>query len=209
LAHNSRLPGRRREELLQRKNNLGDCLEELVTWSCEQYYHKRIAVINKIPTPYKIIGKDTKTSCLLAVPETKSTVDYIGEYKGIPFAMEAKKTQCTTRYTMDSWNDRKGTERNQRSFLEHWQGLRYYLISFWTLGEHYLVPFAAYKAWHDQMKLPKGRKSIPLSWFRENLVPIPEGGRVVLDFLSVVDIDKDVNNNFTKELVSHETVRYY
>jgi len=167
---------------MSRKRHLGDALENLINWSCRQYQAQGVANIQKYPTPYKIIGQDKRRRCLLAVPEEKAGVDYVGEYGGRPFAMEAKKTENRTRYPLDPWN----REKHQREFLDRWNGLAFYLISFWSLGEHYLVPWAEYKKWHQQAQ-EGGRKSIPLDWFRENMPRIKEGGRVALDFLAAVD----------------------
>jgi recombination protein U len=72
------------------KSNLGKNTEELVSQACEVYTVNKTANIQKIPTPFKIIK--TQGKFLIAVPEQKSTVDYLGEYEGIPFAMEVKET---------------------------------------------------------------------------------------------------------------------
>ena len=167
---------------MSRKNNLGDALEEMLNWSCRQYLQMGVANIAKVPTPFKIIKRDFKTHFLLAVPEEKSGVDYLGEYGGQPFAMEAKKTENKTSYPMDPWD----REKHQREFLKRWNGLRYYLISFWSLGEHYLMPYTEYIVWHEQ-SLTGGRKSIPIDFFRKRLPRVKEGGRVALDFLDAAD----------------------
>ncbi len=166
---------------MSRKSNLGAGLEELINWSCRQYAAMGLANIQKVPTPFKIIGQDPRRHCLMVVPDEQSTVDYIGEYQGRPFAMEAKKTENTTRYPLDPWD----REQHQREFLQRWNGLKFYLIAFWKLNEFYLLPFDAYQQWHQQAQ-EGGRKSIPISWFRENASMIREGGRVVLDFLDAV-----------------------
>ncbi len=157
------------------KANLGMELEDLLTLACQQYSNKKIANINKIPTPYKIIGKSGKT--LLAVPDKKSTVDFIGEYQGISFAMEAKKTNNKTFYPIDPWN----REEHQREFMKNWQGLKYYYISFWKLQEDYLVPYHIYEQFIDT-------KKIPLKWLRENLPKVVPKKGVVADFLSCVEV---------------------
>lgn len=167
-----------------RKNELGEGLEEMLDMTCEQYYCKKIATIKKVPTPFKIIGKDPTTNALLCVPDKKSTVDYMGEYRGLGFAMEAKSTESKTSYRIDGWD----RESHQRDFLEHWRGLRYYFITFWFLREHYLIPYDLYIEQYNTAA-KGGPKSIPIHWFRENFTPIPEGGRVVLDFLKIVDTD--------------------
>jgi len=161
------------------KANLGSAIEELVTMSCDQYRMKGIANIQKIPTPFRVVGRQGKY--LLVYPEKKSTVDYIGEVQGNPFAMEVKSTNEVTRYPLDPWE----RERHQREFLEKWHGLKYYLISFSKLGEEYMIPYGAYKEWLLGSQKGK-RKSIPLSWFRENCPRVKSEHGIVLDFLDVI-----------------------
>jgi recombination protein U len=170
---------------LSRKHNLGDALENMIDRTCEAYTNQGVANISKVPTPYKIIGTDPRRpGVLLAVPERKSGVDYLGEYVGVPFAMESKKTENKTSYAMDPWD----REQHQREFLKAWRGFKFYLIGFWTLGEFYLVRFEDYQEWHAGVGVnAEGRKSIPIAWFRSHAVEIKPGGRVLLDFLKAVD----------------------
>jgi len=155
-------------------------LEELLTIACQQYSNKKIANIDKIPTPYKIIGSAKK--CLLAIPEKKSTVDYIGEYQGLPFAMEAKKTNNKTFYPIDPWK----REQHQREFLQNWNGLKYYYISFWNIQEDYLVPFDVYKEFLTN-------KKISIKWLRNNLPKVVPGRGIVADFLACSDLLQKVS----------------
>lgn len=138
--------------------------------SCQQYFDRGIACIQKVPTPFRIVG--TSGKCLLVVPEKKSTVDYLGEYQGVPFAMEAKSTKNKTYYPVDPFN----REEHQRAFLSKWQGKKFYIISFEILNECYLVPY------ND---LPSEQK-IPIAWFRNNLPKIKSRNGIVLDFLGAV-----------------------
>jgi len=161
------------------KANLGSAIEELVTVSCDQYRMKGIANIQKIPTPFRVVGRQGKY--LLVYPEKKGTVDYIGEVEGIPFAMEVKSTGEITRYPLDPWK----REEHQREFLEKWHGLKYFLISFSKLREEYMLPYDVYENWVLGLQEGK-RKSIPLSWFRKNCPRVKPGRGVELDFLAVI-----------------------
>jgi recombination protein U len=155
------------------KSNLGQELETLLDTACQQYYVRGIANIHKIPTPLKIIG--TTKRGLLTVPKEKSIVDYLGEFRGIPFAMEAKKTNNKTFFRIDPWK----RESHQREFFEKWNGMRFYLISFWSIQEHYLVPYQAVKELRD--------KKISLSWLRESYPQVPSSQGIILNFLVVLD----------------------
>jgi recombination protein U len=152
------------------KSNLGNELETLLDMACRQYYIRRIATIQKVPTPYKIIG--TTDRGLIAIPKEKSTVDYIGQYQGIPFAMEAKKTDNKTLFRIDPWK----REAHQREFFERWEGLKFYLISFWKLQEHYLIPYK---------DINFKDKKIPISWFRDNHPKVPSDQGIILNFLVI------------------------
>ena len=126
-------------------------------------------MIQKVPTPFKVIGKTEKG--LLVVPKEKSTVDYIGQYQGIPFAMEAKKTNNKTVFRIDPWD----REAHQREFLDRWEGLKFFFISFWNLQEHYLIPYQDIKP-----HLREGK--IPISWFRDNYPRVPSSQGIILNF---------------------------
>lgn len=140
--------------------------------ACQQYYTRKVATIQKVPTPYKIIG--TTDRGLIAVPKEKSTVDYIGQYRGIPFAMEAKKTDNKTLFRIDPWK----REAHQREFFEQWEGLKFYFISFWKLQEHYLVPYSNVKNHFENGKMP-------IKWFRDNHPKVPSSQGIILNFLAV------------------------
>lgn len=90
--------------------------------------------------------------------------------------MEAKKTENKTLFRIDPWN----REKHQRDFLEKWNGLKFYFISFWSIQEHYLVPYQAIKPHFDS-------KKIPISWFRENYPKVPTYQGIILNFLAVAE----------------------
>ncbi len=158
------------------KANLGNELETLLDAACQQYYQRKIASIQKIPTPFKIIGTTQKG--LLTIPEKKSTVDYIGQFQGIPFAMEAKKTNNKTLFRIDPWN----RESHQKEFLERWEGLKFYFISFWSLQEHYLIPYK---------DIDFNNQTVPISWFR-NYPRVKSRQGIILDFLFIAQKYKQV-----------------
>ena len=63
----------------------GSSLEELINYTNEYYREKKLAVVQKIPTPIKPIRMDKDSSQItLAYFEKDSTVDYIGVVQGIP-----------------------------------------------------------------------------------------------------------------------------
>jgi len=72
--------------------NLGMQLEQEVESSNLVYQHKGIAVVQKIPTPFKPI-RDRKGNFSKLIPAKKSTVDFIGCLNGRGIAFDAKETK--------------------------------------------------------------------------------------------------------------------
>ena len=69
----------------------GSALEDMINYTIEQYSTKKLALIQKIPTPIKPINIDQETRHItLAYFDQKSTVDYIGAVQGIPICFDAK-----------------------------------------------------------------------------------------------------------------------
>ena len=70
----------------------GSSLEELINLTNEKYREKKLALVQKIPTPITPINIDKDTRHItLAYFEKKSTVDYIGVVQGIPVCFDAKE----------------------------------------------------------------------------------------------------------------------
>ena len=70
----------------------GSTLEDLVNRTNEQYAEKKLALIQKIPTPITPVRMDKENRHItLAYFEQRSTVDYIGAVQGIPVCFDAKE----------------------------------------------------------------------------------------------------------------------
>lgn len=70
----------------------GSTLEDLVNRTNEQYAQKKLALIQKIPTPITPVRMDKENRHItLAYFEQRSTVDYIGVVQGIPVCFDAKE----------------------------------------------------------------------------------------------------------------------
>lgn len=70
----------------------GASLEELINVTNEKYREKKLALVQKIPTPIKPIKIDKETRHItLAYFDQKSTVDYIGIAQGYAVAFDAKE----------------------------------------------------------------------------------------------------------------------
>ncbi len=159
--------------------NRGQGLEELINWSNRQYAAKRIAVIQKVPTPVKVVRQGTKiVSAFFSEP---STVDYVGIYQSKAIAFDAKETGVSTRFDLALVSD------HQYEFLKRWQeigGTAFILVHFTAIDAHYILPFELLdEAWRGAHG---GRKSIPIAEIVEKARGIGPSRRAVLDYLAAV-----------------------
>ena len=75
----------------------GSTLEDLINRTNESYREKKLALIQKVPTPITPIEIDKASRHItLAYFDTKSTVDYIGTVQGIPVCFDAKECAVKT-----------------------------------------------------------------------------------------------------------------
>ena len=72
----------------------GSTLEDLINHTNDLYREKKLALIQKIPTPITPIEID-KSSHHITLPtfDQKSTVDYIGAVQGIPVCFEPRNAR--------------------------------------------------------------------------------------------------------------------
>lgn len=75
----------------------GSTLEDLINYTIEIYRERKLAVIQKVPTPITPIEIDkTSRHITLAYFDQKSTVDYLGAVQGIPVCFDAKECAVST-----------------------------------------------------------------------------------------------------------------
>ena len=72
----------------------GSTLEDMVNRTNERYLEKGLALIQKIPTPITPVRMDKEHRHItLAYFEQRSTVDYIGRYRGFPSVLMQKNVK--------------------------------------------------------------------------------------------------------------------
>ena len=77
----------------------GSTLEDLINRTNDQYREKKLALIQKIPTPITPINIDKESRHItLAFFDQKSTVDYIGSVQGVPVCFDAKEGSSNNRW---------------------------------------------------------------------------------------------------------------
>ncbi|MCK8817670.1 Holliday junction resolvase RecU [Natroniella sulfidigena] len=162
----------------------GKVLENMIETSNRQYSFQNRAVIQKIPTPVKVLNINSRTGKITnAFYEQKSTVDYIGTYKGRAIAFDAKETKIETRF------DLSNVKKHQYQYLKSWVqngGVAFLIIYFKTLDEAYYLPFSLLEEYW-QGRLQGGRKSIPYQKIAKKKYKIGSQGLVILDYLEIID----------------------
>lgn len=133
----------------------GSTLEDLINHTNDSYREKKLALIQKIPTPITPIEIDkTSRHITLAYFDQKSTVDYIGTVQGIPVCFDAK--ECAVR-TFPLQNIHPHQIRFMKEFEEQ-GGIAFIILYFTGLNEIYYLPFEHIAGFWKRME-EGGRKS--------------------------------------------------
>ena len=133
----------------------GSALEDMINYTIEQYSTKKLALIQKIPTPIKPINIDQETRHItLAYFDQKSTVDYIGAVQGIPICFDAKECK-TDVFPIHNIHEH---QMNFMKEYEQQQGISFLIIYFSDADIYYYVPFKDVLFFWERAK-NGGRKS--------------------------------------------------
>jgi recombination protein U len=153
----------------------------MINWTNAQYKEKKIALVQKIETPIKIIRSGSQI--VSAFPVKKSTVDYTGVANGVPIAFEAKETREERFYL-------KEIKEHQLEFLKLWVingGLSFVLVNFVLKNEVFFLPLDNLLEYIEVSKTGKrGTKSIPYSDFKSTFPIVKSKNGIVLDYIDVV-----------------------
>lgn len=183
--------------------NRGQTFEEFLHFVHTRYQASGIACIHKVPTEFIPLRDATGSVCNVKV-EHKSCVDYLGRYKNVPVAVEAKHTE----------NDRISFSRVEDHQAEYMDDFCKYpgtvgivLVSY-NLRRFFAVPWPFWKAARDTWAAGKSKASMPVKaygWFwdtpgmasasAEQLLPeweIKQGGTSNLPYLDIIDRMKGV-----------------
>ena len=163
----------------------GSTLEDLINYTIEIYRERKLAVIQKVPTPITPIEIDKSSRHItLAYFDQKSTVDYLGAVQGIPVCFDAK--ECAV-LTFPLANIHEHQVRFMRDFEE--QGGVSFLIIYFSKNRayYYMRRSELLKFWDRCAK--GGRKSftcdeLDRNYFLDetnNMVPILVGLQKDLD----------------------------
>ena len=133
----------------------GSALEDIINRSNDSYREKKLALIQKVPTPITPISieKESRHSTL-AYFDQKSTVDYIGAVQGIPVCFDAK--ECAVE-TFPLHNIHPHQIAFMREFEEQ-GGISFIILSYTVKNEIYYLPFDEILRFWTRME-EGGRKS--------------------------------------------------
>lgn len=133
----------------------GSALEDIINRSNDSYREKKLALIQKVPTPITPISIDKESRHItLAYFDQKSTVDYIGAVQGIPVCFDAK--ECAVE-TFPLHNIHPHQIAFMREFEEQ-GGISFILLSYTVKNEIYYLPFDEILRFWTRME-EGGRKS--------------------------------------------------
>lgn len=162
----------------------GDTFEEIINLANSGYKARGVALIQKIATPMKPIRKGSKI--VSAYYEEKSTLDYIGIYKGAAIAFDAKETSNKNNFPLGNIKD------HQIRFMTEWEqsgGIAFLVVNFKVHNKTYRLSLETLKPyWNEYKKNPgvKGKGSIPLIDFSTSCHEVKSSNGIVLDYLKGV-----------------------
>ena len=164
--------------------NRGMTLENDLNITNEYYCAIDKAYIYKKPTPIKITKVDYPSRNKAVIKEAfftvPSTTDYNGIYKGKYIDFEAKETQSKTAFALSDIHEH---QINHLKNINNHSGIAFIIVRFTTINETYLLTAEKLLYFLDNID----RKSIPLSYFKENAYLIKDGYNPRIDYLKIVD----------------------
>ena len=168
----------------------GSTLEDLINRTNEQYREKKLALIQKIPTPITPIDIDKESRHItLAYFDQKSTVDYIGAVQGIPVCFDAKETRSDT-FSLQNVHEHQVSFMRQ---FEEQNGIAFLLIFYSGRDEFYYMPFRdVERAWERAQN--GGRKSIPFDELDTSFRIFQNTHGILLPYLDMVARDLEFHD---------------
>ena len=165
-------------------SNRGMSLENELNSANEYYRLTETAVIYKKPTPIKIVKVDYPSRDKAVIKEAyftiPSTTDYNGIYKGKYIDFEAKETKSKSSFSLN--NIHKHQIIHLQNITKH-NGIAFLIVRFTTLDETYLLTENKLSTYLKEST----KKSIPLSYFKENGYLIKNSLKPTIDYLKIVD----------------------
>ena len=158
----------------------GSVLEDMVNRTIEDYRIKKLALIQKIPTPIVPTKMDSEGHITLAYFDKKSTVDYIGVVQEIPVCFDAKECK-------ESKFPLSNIHKHQYDFMSEFEvqgGISFILIYFSKKQIAYYMTFKELKRyWKD-------KEDILFDNLKEDFI-IDMKRKIKIDLLTKLQLDID------------------
>ena len=159
----------------------GSLFEEIINMTIAEYRQKKLALIQKIPTPIVPTKMDKEGHITLAYFDKKSTVDYIGVVQEIPVCFDAKECK-------DKKFPLKNIHKHQYEFMKDFEnqgGIAFVLIYF----NNEMIAY--YLTFNELNKIWDNKNSIKVDDLNKDFI-IDMKGKIKIDILSKIqkDIDK-------------------
>ena len=158
----------------------GSVFEDMINRTISDYRVKKLALIQKIPTPIVPIKMDDAGHITLAYFDKKSTVDYVGVVQEIPVCFDAK--ECKTDIFPIT-----NIHKHQVEFMREWVeqgGISFILIYFSKHSMSYYMRFTELDNYF------KNKKSFDIDSLDEKYF-INMKNKIKIDILSKLQLDID------------------
>lgn len=167
--------------------NRGKRFETMLEMSNRHYRLKRVAHIRKTHPEVKfLLNKEGGVRKYWF--EKSGGLDFIGSFAGRYLSFDAKSTKSKTAFPLKNVETHQFDELRR---VEQFEGTSFLLIHFETLGKTYYLSSQAALDWANQRE----RKSIPLSWFEGHTKEVVSKDGVLLDYLSIVAEQLQIETN--------------
>lgn len=164
----------------------GSTLEDMINRTNEAYRDRRLALIQKIPTPITPVDMNKQRQITLAYFDQKSTVDYIGVVQEIPVCFDAKECAVNT-FPLQNVHE------HQISFMKDFEeqgGISFFIIFYTHLNEMYYMTFNEMYSFWERMK-EGGRKSFRYDELKKD-IPIVHKGEFLCHYLEGLSRDLEL-----------------
>ena len=158
----------------------GSAFEEIINRTIEDYRVKKLALIQKIPTPIVPMKMDKEGHIVRAFFDKKSTVDYIGVVQEIPVCFDAK--ECATN-TFPLANIHKHQYDFMKDFEEQ-GGVSFIIIYYSNKQIAYYLTFSELKKYWSH------KKNIEFDELVDNYI-INMKGKIKINILEKLQLDID------------------
>lgn len=164
----------------------GSTLEDMINRTLEKYQEKKLALIQKVPTPITPIRIDPEHRHItLAYFDQKSTVDYIGVVQGIPVCFDAKECASDT-FALQNVHEH---QINFMKAFEEQNGIAFLIIYFTGRELYYYLPLRDLEKFWNR-SLEGGRKSFRFEELNPEYI-LPKHQGVLVPFLDTLQKDLD------------------